>query len=169
MSTEVIIAIGWISTSFVTGVLGIVLGPWIRYRIFRSHARSLEQREMIDYWLSLMRRKCSFPMAAVASIRQGKDPKSAAADAIGAFVQYLKDEGRAGDLPWPFDPERVVNRRLRKLVEELGEETNAAIKATTDLAKTGRLDGFEESVTSSVNRCERLRRDILVAMKEVGL
>ena len=167
MSTQVIIAIGWIGTSLLTGVLGIVLGPWIRYRIFHSHARSVEQRQMMEAWLDMTRQQSGYFLSAVIQVREGKSVRQAALNCCGALMQWRKDTEAVTRYPW--EPVRVVNKKLRELFEELTEVKTHLLLYTTEVANNGRGAGFVETIQRDVNETERLRKAILEQMAKADL
>ncbi len=123
---------------------------------------------MIESWLDLARRTESHAMAAVVSIRGGEDPVEASAEAVATYTLVGASRSANGDMPWPFDPVRVADNRLRQLVEDLGRESRGMILLLARVAKTGEPRDFEDVLIRSADKCDGLRAEILTAMTAKG-
>ena len=154
----------------VAGVaVGAILGPWVEHRLARRAVRGRQQREMMEAWLAMTRQKWAHFLAAIMRIQEGRSVKEAATDSIGALKNWM--DGNEMVTRYPWEPERVLDKELRGLFEELSSVMTHMLLYTLDVAGSGkgRRDVFIETINGDVGKAETLRKRIIERMDKADL
>ncbi len=154
--------------AIVAAAVGAVLRPWIAQRLTKSAVRGREQREMMEAWLAMTRQKWAHFMAAIVQIRDGKSVQEAATNSIGALKNWM--DGNETVTRYPWEAERVLDKRLRALFQDLTDVMNHMLTYTLEAAKN---DGDRESFFATINKdikgAEALRKAIIEQMAKADL
>jgi len=124
---------------------------------------------MMEAWLAMTRQKYACFLAGIAVLRQGKRLQEAAIDSIAALNSLIQGNEMVTRYPW--EPERVLDKELRGLFEELSSVMTHMLCYTLDVAKSGkgRRDVFIETINGDVRKAETLRKRIIERMDKADL
>ena len=140
----------------------------MQLRVFRSHQRAVEQREMVESWPMLARVAECTAIAATDSINAGAEPTWTAIQAIAAHAEQITQLRQSGEWSWPFDLERVRDHKLRGLVDAIGRESRGMILEILAVAEPGQASTVGDRLLGAADRCDELRSQILARLRAIA-